>query len=104
VRSDLLTPSSGMRVRRRGDGGGVCAQVGRVGAAADTFGGMHSDLPEPERPDRGRLAEDLCDVLIQMVRRGCWPGWGVGGAVPGERGRGAGPQAAAACTRTGISG
>jgi len=50
-----------------------------VGAAADTFGGMHSDLPEPERPDRGRLAEDLCDVLIQMVRRGSWPGWCVGG-------------------------
>ena len=55
--------------------------MARVGAAADTFGGMHSDLPEPERPDRGRLAEDLCDVLIQMVRRGCWYGWGVRGSA-----------------------
>ncbi len=73
-----------------------------MGAAADTFGGMHSDLPEPERPDRGRLAEDLCDVLIQMVRRGCWYGWGVGGVCVGARQMHIGPQAAAARTRTGI--
>ncbi|KAK9834251.1 hypothetical protein WJX81_000328 [Elliptochloris bilobata] len=42
--------------------------VARMGAAAETFRSIYSNLPEHARLDRARLAEDLCDGLIHLLR------------------------------------
>lgn len=39
-----------------------------MGAAAETFRCIYSNMPEHGRLDRARLAEDLCDALIHLVR------------------------------------
>lgn len=43
-------------------------QVSRIGAATETFRCIYSNALEDARLDRSRLADDLCDALIRLVR------------------------------------
>lgn len=66
TRADVRRPRD---IHKRRSELGVCAgQVSRIGAATETFRCIYSNAPEDARQDRSRLADDLCDALIRLVR------------------------------------
>ena len=66
TRADVRRPRSNHM--RRSELAVWAGQVSRIGAATETFRCIYSNAPEDARLDRSRLADDLCDALIRLVR------------------------------------